>query len=75
MCLALQVAAGLALGTALGLLWHGAVCRLSPHLPALEATWACRVLGMKDSAHLPDVVAFEYENARRSRASGRPKEV
>mmetsp|Transcript_36370 Transcript_36370/g.65067 ORF Transcript_36370/g.65067 Transcript_36370/m.65067 type:complete len:232 (-) Transcript_36370:42-737(-) len=59
----MQVYVGLSLGVAFGLMWYAVMLRAARYFPSLVASPLCAALGMKDSSGIPDVVAFEYDNA------------
>jgi dolichyldiphosphatase len=60
-----QVIAGGCLGLILGSLWYFFInVIVAPWFPALENTFLCRYLRIKDSSHIPDVIGFEYKNSR-----------
>ncbi|XP_010253560.1 PREDICTED: lipid phosphate phosphatase gamma, chloroplastic-like [Nelumbo nucifera] len=63
-----QVFAGATLGIALGALWFWVVnSMLICYFPAIEESTIGRMLYIKDSSHIPDVLKFEYDNARAAR--------
>jgi len=63
-----QVYAGGLLGLFLGALWFWFVNSVLIHtFPMLESTPICEYLCIKDSSHIPDVLRFEYQNARAAR--------
>lgn len=63
-----QVYAGGLLGLILGALWFWFVNSVLIHtFPLLESTPICEYLCIKDSSHIPDVLRFEYQNARAAR--------
>jgi dolichyldiphosphatase len=63
-----QVIAGGCLGLILGSLWYFFInVIVAPWFPALENTFLCRYLRIKDSSHIPDVIGFEYKNSRAAR--------
>ncbi|KAL0375108.1 UNVERIFIED_CONTAM: Lipid phosphate phosphatase gamma [Sesamum radiatum] len=65
---AAQVFAGAALGTVLGGGWFWVVnSLLRCHFPAIEESYFGRFFYVKDTSHIPNVLKFEYENARASR--------
>lgn len=63
-----QVFAGAALGAALGGGWFWVVNNLFRcHFQAIEESAFGRFFYVKDTSHLPNVLKFEYENARAAR--------
>jgi dolichyldiphosphatase len=63
-----QVLVGAVIGVLLGTGAFAAQKKwLEPLFPAIEESWLGRWFYFKDSAHLPNVLQFEYENARRLR--------
>ncbi|XP_039136798.1 lipid phosphate phosphatase gamma [Dioscorea cayenensis subsp. rotundata] len=63
-----QVFAGAGLGLVLGALWFWIVNSiLVDYFPAMEESWIGRVLYIKDSSHIKNVLKFEYDNARAAR--------
>ncbi|KAG2690234.1 hypothetical protein I3843_09G174900 [Carya illinoinensis] len=63
-----QVCAGAILGIVLGSLWFWVVYSvLSPYFPAIEESAFGRMLYVKDTSHIPNVLKFEYDNARAER--------
>ncbi|XP_074586360.1 lipid phosphate phosphatase gamma-like [Curcuma longa] len=63
-----QVIAGATLGMALGAGWFWIVnTMLVEYFPAIEESAAGRFLYLKDSSHIPNVLQFEYNNARAAR--------
>eukprot|EP01018_Ginkgo_biloba_P022325 Gb_14798 [translate_table: standard] len=63
-----QVFAGGCLGLFLGALWFWFVNSVLVHaFPMLESTSICQYLCVKDSSHIPNVLYFEYQNARAAR--------
>lgn len=63
-----QVFAGAALGTLLGGGWFWIVNSvLSGLFPAIEESFFGRFFYLKDTSHIPNVLRFEYENARSAR--------
>ncbi|KAF3442878.1 hypothetical protein FNV43_RR16796 [Rhamnella rubrinervis] len=63
-----QVFAGATLGTFLGALWFWVVNSvLFSYFPAIEESWLGRKFYIKDTSHIPNVLKFEYENARAAR--------
>lgn len=60
--------AGAGLGLVLGALWFWIVNSiLVDYFPAMEESWIGRVLYIKDSSHIKNVLKFEYDNARAAR--------
>lgn len=65
---AAQVFAGAALGTFLGGLWFWAVnSGLRSFFSVIEESTFGRFFYVKDTSHIPNVLKFEYENARAAR--------
>ncbi|KAL0333345.1 UNVERIFIED_CONTAM: Lipid phosphate phosphatase gamma [Sesamum angustifolium] len=63
-----QVFAGAALGAVLGGGWFWVVNNLLRcHFPAIEESAFGRMFYVKDTSHIPNVLKFEYENARAAR--------
>ncbi|KAL6998243.1 dolichyldiphosphatase [Sarracenia purpurea var. burkii] len=63
-----QVYAGAALGLVLGIGWFWVVnYLLRNYFPAIEESAFGRMFYVKDTSHIPDVLKFEYENARAAR--------
>ncbi|XP_041998532.1 lipid phosphate phosphatase gamma-like [Salvia splendens] len=63
-----QVFAGAALGIALGGGWFWVVNNwFRCHFPAMEESAIGRLLYVKDTSHIPNVLKFEYENTRAAR--------
>ncbi|XAR69047.1 Phosphatidate phosphatase [Bertholletia excelsa] len=63
-----QVIAGAALGIVLGGVWFWVVNSiLRSYFPAIEESGFGRWLYVKDTSHIPNVLKFEYENARAAR--------
>ncbi|GLJ35217.1 hypothetical protein SUGI_0708670 [Cryptomeria japonica] len=63
-----QIFAGGLLGLFLGTIWFWFVNSVLVHtFPVLESTPICEFLCIKDSSHIPDVLYFEYQNARAAR--------
>ncbi|MQL82596.1 hypothetical protein Taro_015077 [Colocasia esculenta] len=63
-----QVVAGATLGIVLGALWYWVVnSMLIDYFPAIEESAFGRFFYIKDSSHIPNVLKFEYDNARASR--------
>ncbi|XP_042475653.1 lipid phosphate phosphatase gamma-like [Macadamia integrifolia] len=63
-----QVFAGATLGIVLGALWYWVVnYRLVFYFPAIEESAFGRMFYVKDSSHIPNVMKFEYDNARAAR--------
>ncbi|XP_078159897.1 phosphatidic acid phosphatase (PAP2) family protein [Carex rostrata] len=60
-----QVFAGAALGLVLGAGWYWIVnTMLVEYFPAIEESAIGRWLYIKDTSHIPNVLKFEYDNAR-----------
>ena len=63
-----QVFAGAAIGLVLGAVWFWIVNHmLVDYFPAIEESAIGRFLYIKDSSHIPNVLKFEYDNARAAR--------
>ncbi|XP_010553010.1 PREDICTED: lipid phosphate phosphatase gamma, chloroplastic-like [Tarenaya hassleriana] len=63
-----QVFAGATLGAVLGATWFWFVNSvLYPYFPAIEESTLGRTFCIKDTSHIPDVLKFEYDNARAAR--------
>mmetsp|Transcript_7506 Transcript_7506/g.21257 ORF Transcript_7506/g.21257 Transcript_7506/m.21257 type:complete len:163 (+) Transcript_7506:512-1000(+) len=62
-----QVIAGLLVGAAVGGLWAWGVAAAGRALPEVEGWPICQRLGLRDSSHLPDLVAFGRQAVRSSR--------
>lgn len=63
-----QVFAGAALGIFLGGGWFWIVNNwIKCHFPAMEESAVGRLLFVKDTSHISNVLKFEYENARAAR--------
>ncbi|CAL9195973.1 unnamed protein product [Musa hybrid cultivar] len=63
-----QVTAGATLGLVLGAAWFCIVnTMLVDYFPAVEESAIGRFLYIKDSSHVPNVLKFEYDNARLAR--------
>eukprot|EP00052_Salpingoeca_macrocollata_P014702 m.116016 g.116016 ORF g.116016 m.116016 type:complete len:518 (+) comp19420_c0_seq5:926-2479(+) len=63
-----QVAVGGGLGVMLGVSWFWLVQGwLLPLFVRLEDTWLCRLLMIRDSTLIPDIMMFEYESVREQR--------
>ncbi|CAH9078206.1 unnamed protein product [Cuscuta epithymum] len=63
-----QVLAGAGLGAVLGGAWFWVVnSQIRRHFPAMEETALGRFFYIKDTSDIPDVLRFEYENARAAR--------
>ncbi|GMY14708.1 Lipid phosphate phosphatase gamma, chloroplastic [Fagus crenata] len=63
-----QVFAGAALGIFLGALWFWVVNSvLIVFFPAIEESAFGRMFYIKDTSHIPNVLKFEYDNARAAR--------
>lgn len=64
----MQVFAGATLGAVLGGGWFWIVNNvLSGFFPVIEESAFGRFFYVKDTSHLPNVLKFEYENARAAR--------
>lgn len=65
-----QVFAGATLGIILGASWYWVVNYvLYVYFPAIEESSFGRSFYIKDTSHIPNVLKFEYENARAARKS------
>ncbi|CAH8379855.1 unnamed protein product [Eruca vesicaria subsp. sativa] len=63
-----QVFAGALLGVVVGGSWFWVVNSvLFPYFPVIEESVLGRWLCVKDTSHIPDVLKFEYDNARAAR--------
>lgn len=63
-----QVFAGATLGAVVGAGWFWVVNSvLYPLFPVIEESALGRWLYVKDTSHIPDVLKFEYDNARAAR--------
>lgn len=63
-----QVFAGAALGAVLGGAWFWVVnSQIKCHFPAMEESTFGRFFYLKDTSDIPNVLKFEYENARAAR--------
>ena len=63
-----QVFAGAALGIVLGAAWYWVVNYvLHDYFPAIEESAIGRWFYIKDTSHIPNVLKFEYDNARAAR--------
>ncbi|XP_008789073.1 lipid phosphate phosphatase gamma-like [Phoenix dactylifera] len=63
-----QVFAGATIGLVLGVGWFWIVNGiLVDYFPAIEESAVGRFLYIKDTSHIPDVLQFEYDNARAAR--------
>ncbi|KAL7617382.1 lipid phosphate phosphatase gamma [Lactuca sativa] len=63
-----QVFAGASLGLFLGGVWFWVVyCKIRRCFPAIEESSIGRLLYLKDTSHIPNILEFEYENARGAR--------
>ncbi|CAD5186571.1 unnamed protein product [Musa acuminata subsp. malaccensis] len=68
-----QVLAGSTLGLLLGAGWYSIVdTMLVDFFPAVEESAIGRFLYTKDSTHIPNVLKFEYDNARAARIERTP---
>lgn len=64
----IQVFAGAILGILIGALWYWVVnSLLICFFPMIEESVIGRMLYIKDTSHIPNVLKFEYENARAAR--------
>ena len=63
-----QVFAGATLGILVGAAWFWVVNSvLFCYFPAIEESALGRYFCLKDTSHIPDVLKFEYDNARAAR--------
>ncbi|XP_068668892.1 lipid phosphate phosphatase gamma-like [Aristolochia californica] len=63
-----QVFAGAALGLLLGAIWFWMVNYVFiSYFPAIEESFFGRLFYLKDCSHIPNVLKFEYDNARAAR--------
>uniref|UniRef100_A0A7N0UAL4 Phosphatidic acid phosphatase type 2/haloperoxidase domain-containing protein n=1 Tax=Kalanchoe fedtschenkoi TaxID=63787 RepID=A0A7N0UAL4_KALFE len=63
-----QVLAGASLGIVLGALWFWVVnTKLYCYFPLIEESALGRMFYIKDTSHIPNVLKFEYDNARAAR--------
>lgn len=63
-----QVIAGATVGLVLGAGWFWIVnTMLVEYFPAVEESAIGRFFYIKDSSHIPNVLKFEYDNARAAR--------
>lgn len=63
-----QVFAGAALGIVLGAVWYWVVYYgLYCYFPVIEESSFGRMFYIKDTSHIPNVLKFEYDNARAAR--------
>lgn len=63
-----QVLAGAGMGIVLGAVWFWIVNSLIYcYFPAIEESAFGRRFFIKDTSHIPNVLKFEYDNARASR--------
>ncbi|XP_059646908.1 lipid phosphate phosphatase gamma [Cornus florida] len=63
-----QVFAGAVLGLVLGALWFWVINSvLIRYFPVIEDSSFGRLLYVKDTSHIPNVLKFEYDNARAAR--------
>ncbi|CAN6581076.1 unnamed protein product [Malus baccata var. baccata] len=64
-----QVLAGSAFGVFLGAVWFWVVNSvLYRSFPMIEESWFGRYFYIKDTSHIPNVLKFEYDNARDARS-------
>ncbi|KAM6593372.1 hypothetical protein CsatA_001075 [Cannabis sativa] len=67
-----QVFAGAALGIIIGASWYWIVNYvLYVYFPAIEESSFGRFFYIKDTSHIPNVLKFEYDNARAARAASK----
>ncbi|KAK3147572.1 hypothetical protein QOZ80_3BG0284040 [Eleusine coracana subsp. coracana] len=63
-----QVFAGAVVGLVFGAIWYWIVnAMLVEYFPMIEESAIGRWLYIKDTSHIPDVLKFEYDNARAAR--------
>ncbi|KAA8516526.1 hypothetical protein F0562_016968 [Nyssa sinensis] len=63
-----QVFAGATLGVVLGAVWFWVVnSLLKKYFPVIEESAFGRMFYVKDTSHIPNVLKFEYDNARAAR--------
>jgi dolichyldiphosphatase len=63
-----QVFAGAVVGLVFGAIWYWIVnTMLVIYFPMIEESAIGRWLYIKDTSHIPDVLKFEYDNARAAR--------
>ncbi|XP_072975306.1 lipid phosphate phosphatase gamma [Typha angustifolia] len=63
-----QVYAGAAVGIVFGAVWYWITnAVLVEYFPAIEESAIGRLLYIKDTSHIPNVLKFEYDNARAAR--------
>ncbi|KAJ7513521.1 hypothetical protein O6H91_23G002900 [Diphasiastrum complanatum] len=63
-----QVVAGCGAGLIMGSFWYLLLNHIvAPLFPWIEETWLGRALYIRDSSHIPNVLLFEYNNARAAR--------
>lgn len=63
-----QVFAGATLGTVLGAVWFWVVNSVMfCYFPVIEESAFGRMFYVKDTSHIPNVLKFEYDNARAAR--------
>ncbi|KAK8913762.1 hypothetical protein KSP39_PZI024243 [Platanthera zijinensis] len=63
-----EVFAGAFLGVFLGVVWFWIVNNLFvDYFPGIEDSAVGRFLYIKDTSHIPNVLKFEYDNARAAR--------
>ncbi|KAL6902316.1 hypothetical protein ACP4OV_005192 [Aristida adscensionis] len=63
-----QVCAGAVVGLVFGAIWYWIVnTMLVDYFPMIEESAIGRWLYIKDTSHIPDVLKFEYDNARAAR--------
>lgn len=69
-----QVVAGAILGTLLGGFWYWVVTRvLVDYFPLIEDSSFGRRFYIKDTSHIPNVLKFEFDNARAARKNATSK--
>ncbi|PKI32517.1 lipid phosphate phosphatase gamma-like [Punica granatum] len=70
-----QVFAGAVLGIILGAMWFRIInTGLVPYFPAIEESAFGRMFYVKDTSHIPNVLKFEYDNARAVRKNMHSKD-
>ncbi|KAI4318888.1 hypothetical protein MLD38_032545 [Melastoma candidum] len=63
-----QVFAGMTLGILLGAIWFSLVDKVfRGYFPMIEDSLIGRMFYLKDTSHIPNVLKFEYDNARAAR--------
>lgn len=63
-----QVIGGAFVGSSVGAVWFWMVNSVfSGYFPGIEESFTRRILHLKDTSHIPNVLKLEYDNARASR--------